>query len=171
MHCCVAGCLWEQVRSFPLLRHPCVASRGELQASSPFETASTTSRHNPCRQSRCHRCRDVTPGGGNARVPPRTPRFRRSEPMNESGVGLWGSRPAVVVHEVDDEVAGRVGLGWAGLLAKGSGGCWSATGGTPGSWMPPEPMGCWPRCRAVPAPPSSRDSASRWRRGGPRSPT
>jgi hypothetical protein len=69
-----------------------------------------TSRYVPCHHSRCHRCRDVAPGGGNARVPARTPHFRRSEPMNESGVGLWGSRPAVVVHEVDDEVAGRVGL-------------------------------------------------------------
>jgi hypothetical protein len=78
-------------RSYPLVRHPCVASRGALQASSPREMASMTSRYVPCHHSRCHRCRDVTPRGGDARVPPRTPHFRRSEPISESREGLWGS--------------------------------------------------------------------------------
>jgi hypothetical protein len=122
MHCCVAGCLWGKVRSYPLPRHPCVASTSAPQASSPCEMASMTCRYVPCSQSRCHRCRDVTPRGGDARVPPRTPHFRRSEPMFESREGLWGSpgapRPSVVVHEVDDEVAGRVGL-----LARRGGAC------------------------------------------------
>jgi hypothetical protein len=81
----------EQVRSYPLLRHLCVASRGALQASSPCETASTTSRYVPCHQSRCHRCRDVTPRGGDARAPPRTPHLCRSEPMYKSREGPWGS--------------------------------------------------------------------------------
>jgi hypothetical protein len=50
-----------------------------------------TCRYVPFHQSRCHRCRDVTPRGGDARVPPRTPHFRRSEPIYESREGPWGS--------------------------------------------------------------------------------
>src|ERR1035437_4315620 len=94
MHCCVVGCLWGQVRSYPLLRHPCVASKSALPTSPPREMASMTSRYVPCHHSRCHRCRDVTPRGGDARVPPRTPHFRRSEPISESREGPWGSTAA-----------------------------------------------------------------------------
>jgi hypothetical protein len=78
-------------RSYPLRRHPCVASKSALEAPSPCVTASMTCRYVPCHHSRCHRCRDVTPRGGDARVPPRTPHFRRSEPIYESRERLWGS--------------------------------------------------------------------------------
>src|ERR1035437_4229255 len=94
MHCRVAGYLWGQVRSNPLPRHPCVARTSAPQTSPPREVASMTCRYVPCHHSMCHRCREVTPRGGDARVPPRTPHFRRSEPIYESREGLWGSTVA-----------------------------------------------------------------------------